>query len=138
MFTSKHLGTIVLGLTLAASAWADTGGASREKEKAAARPPAADPAMRAYVDPETGRLVDRPVTQQQKRDAARNAPLQDAAKVEKIERPNGTRQYKLNGQAEEALVATVRPDGSLEYRCSEHGVAVGQPHDFGREVRDDR
>lgn len=138
MFTLKHLGTTVLGMTLAASACAGTDEAAHKNEKAAAQPPAAQPAMRAYVDPETGKLVDRPVTPAQLREAVRDARAPDATKVTRIDRANGTRQYKLNGQADEALVATVRPDGSFEYRCSEHGVAVGQPHDVGPEVRDDR
>lgn len=138
MFTLKHLGTIVLGMTLAASACADTNDASNKADKAAAHPSTTQSAMRAYIDPETGKLVDRPVTPEQAREAARDMLVPDAAKVTKIEHANGMRQYKLNGQADEALVATVRPDGTLEYRCSEHGLAVGQSHDFAQETSNDR
>ena len=75
---------------------------------------------------------------QQARDAAQAAATGDASKVTKIDHANGMRQYKLNGQADEALVAIVRADGSLEYRCSEHGVVAGQPHDVAKETRNDR
>ncbi|MBO9663503.1 hypothetical protein [Dokdonella sp.] len=136
MFTLKHLGTSVLGMTLAASAYADAQQVSGKNEEAAAQP-AAQSAMRAYVDPETGRLVDRPVTPEQKR-AAADALAPNTAKVTKIQHANGMREYDLNGRADEALVATVRPDGSLEYRCVGHDVPVGQPHALKPEVRDDR
>jgi len=134
MFTLKHLGAVALGSMLAASAYA--GG---EKPAAQTAEPAAESAMRAYVDPETGRLVNKPVTEQQARDAAKAAPTTgDASKVTRIDHANGMRQYRFNGQADEALVAVVRADGSLEYRCSEHGVVAGQPHDFAKETRNDR
>lgn len=138
MFTLKHLGTSVLGMTLAASAYAGTDPASSKNENAAAQPPAAQPAMRAYVDPETGALVDRPVTEEQKRAAAQDALAPNTAKVVKIQHANGMREYDLNGRADEAMIATVRADGSLEYRCAGHGIAAGQPHELKPEVRDDR
>lgn len=137
MFTLKHLGTSVLGMTLAASAHAGADHASSKNEKTAAQPPAAQSAMRAYVDPETGMLVGHPVTEEQKR-AATNALAPSTAKVTKIQHANGMREYDLAGRADEALVATVRPDGSLEYRCAGHDVPVGQPHALQPEVRDDR
>lgn len=133
MFTLKHLGAAALSTMFAASAYAGA-----DKPAAQTAEPAVQSAMRAYVDPETGRLVDRPVTEQQARDAAQAVTTGDAAKVTRIDHANGMRQYNLNGQADEALVAIVRADGSLEYRCSEHGVAVGQPHDLAKETRNDR
>ena len=60
MCTWKHLGALALGTMFAASAYADA-----DKPAATADQSAAQASMRAYVDPETGRLVDRPVTQQQ-------------------------------------------------------------------------
>ncbi|HVJ61260.1 MAG TPA: hypothetical protein VM555_00915 [Tahibacter sp.] len=135
MFTLKHLGAAALGTMLAASAYAGA-----DKPAAQTAEPAAQSAMRAYVDPETGRLVGKPVTEQQARAAAADAGTfsADPAKVTRVDHANGMRQYKLNGQADEALVAVVRADGSLEYRCSEHGVVAGQPHDFAKETRNDR
>ena len=131
MYTLRHLGALALGALLAANA--------ADGNAAGADAPAAQPAMRAYVDPETGRLVDRPVTAEQARDAAKAAPVGgDASKVTRVEHANGMRQYKLHGQADEALVAVVRADGSLEYRCSEHGVVAGMPHAAAAEVRNDR
>jgi hypothetical protein len=130
MFTLQNLGAFALGALLSASAVAQA--------PAAAADDGAQAAMRAYVDPETGRLVDRPVTAEQARDAARIAPTGDASKVTKVDLANGARQYKLNGQADEALVAHVRADGSLEYRCSEHGVIAGQAHEPAKETRNDR
>lgn len=137
MFTLKHLGTSVLGMTLAASAYAGTDQASSKNERPATQP-AAQPSMRAYVDPETGKLVDRPVTPEQKRAAAKGGLAPNKAAVTKIQHANGMREYDLNGRADEALVATVRPDGSLEYRCAGHDVPVGQPHAPKPETRDDR
>lgn len=117
MSTLKYLGACALGL-FALSARA---GGSEPAKNASDAP--ADAGMRAYVDPETGTLVDRPVTAKQKRDAAAAVTTGDASKVRMIQHANGMRTYQLNGQADEALVAVVGADGRIEYRCAAHGVA---------------
>lgn len=43
----------------------------------------------------------------------------DRSKITLELRPNGGRLYHLNGQGMEAIVAHVRPDGTIEYRCSD-------------------
>lgn len=134
----KYLTATVIGTALTASLPAQGHETNPTQAPAERAETTAQPTMRAYIDPKTGTLVDRPVTAGQKRSAAGEAQRASEIKVTKIEHPNGMRQYMFNGAADEALIATRRPDGTLEYRCSEHGIVEGQPHPTIGRVRDDR
>ncbi|UXI69530.1 post-PEP-CTERM-1 domain-containing protein [Tahibacter amnicola] len=127
----RHLGAVALGVLFAASVHA------ADKSPAADSVGAADAGMRAYVDPETGRLVDRPVTAEQAR-AATMGPTVDISKIQMIQHANGTKQWKFNGQADEMMVATRAADGSLQMRCAEHGTVHSQEVEPVLETRDDR
>lgn len=77
--------------------------------------------MRAYVDPETGQLVSAPVSQAQAK--ALDAQFQsDPDRVEEVRKADGSVEWKLNGQADSALVARRTASGKLEMVCAEHGV----------------
>ena len=92
---------------------------------AAEPPPAAQPAdqpatsaMRVYMDPKTGKLVEEPVAPVPK-EAVRGA---DFSKIVEVRHADGTIETQFNGQADSTLVVEAGPDGALRYRCSEHGA----------------
>ena len=137
MSTVKYLGAFALGSLFALAAHA--GGSGPDKKASDGKPASdADAGMRAYVDPETGTLTDRPVTAKQARDAAAAMPTGDASKVRMIQHANGMREYQLNGQADEALVAVVGADGKIEYRCAAHGVVHDHATALQPETANDR
>ena len=74
--------------------------------------------MRAYVDPETGKLVGHPVTEEQKR-AAEQARQLPAPVVQTIHHPDGSTEDVLNGAANAQMIATVGEDGKLHVHCTE-------------------
>jgi hypothetical protein len=51
----------------------------------------------------------------------------DIAAVTVVTRANGTTMAILDESFEDALVATVNPDGSITYKCL-HGLAAGSKH----------
>lgn len=99
-------------------------------DKAAKSAPAATPApqMRAYIDPETGKLIDHPVTEEQKRAATQATKTAAPAKVQEIRHVDGSIETILNGAADAQLTATVGKDGKIRYECSDatHHHALDQ------------
>jgi hypothetical protein len=110
------------------------------KAPAVAKKPASDAsaAMRAYIDPETGKLVSHPVTAEQKR-AAQQAASRPAPVVQTIHHADGSVEDVLNGAADAVLTATVGKDGKIHMHCSDgthdHGVAEALQ---SAEARDER
>ncbi len=101
--------------------------------------PAASAGLRAYIDPETGRLVERPVTTEQQRAAAQDIAAPDFSKIQEIRHPDGSIETIFNGQVDNALIATVGKDGKVSMHCSEAGhdhAADGAA--ASTEARDDR
>lgn len=101
--------------------------------------PAASAGLRAYIDPETGRLVERPVTAEQQRAAVQDIAAPDFSKIQEIRHADGSIETIFNGQVDNALIATVGKDGKVSMHCSEPG------HDHATdgaaassEARDDR
>ncbi|HJU41070.1 MAG TPA: hypothetical protein VJ724_15985, partial [Tahibacter sp.] len=84
--------------------------------KPADRP--ATSAMRVYMDPKTGKLVEAPLAPVPK-DAAHGV---DLSKIVEVRHADGTIETQFNGQADSTLVVETGPDGTLRYRCSEHGA----------------
>ena len=129
MFISK-LCSIPLGLLFATAALAVAPAA----QKAAPHAGAAQAQVKAYVDPETGKLVQAPALVD-KKDAASNEQFSsDESRVTRELTPQG-RLYRLHGQANSSVVAHVGADGKLSYQCdevAEHAVANSP------EVRDER
>lgn len=118
----KSLVCLPLGMLLAAAAVAAEPNAAG----------AADAGMKAHVDPATGQLVQSPVEPAAGR--AANAQFSsDASKVTMEVTPKG-RLYRLNGQAESAVVAHVGADGKVHIGCNDAADKVSQP----QEVRDER
>ncbi len=138
MSTLNYWAAAVVATTAAACMPAHANETAQAKERAGHSEAAPQAQMRVYRDPQTGRLVERPVTAKQKLDAARAVQAAGDARVLRIDHPGGMRQYQLNGAGDEALIATRRADGALEYRCAEHGVVDGQDHPAEGRTRDDR
>jgi hypothetical protein len=116
-----------------------------EKPATPANKPAAsaptESAMRAYVDPETGGLVDHPVTDKQRLDATKAMPAPDLSKVTEIHHADGTIEVQLNGQFEESVVAHVDAHGNRHIQCNEAGHHHEQEQSTdatAQETRDDR
>jgi hypothetical protein len=74
--------------------------------------------MRAYIDPETGRLTSTPVTAEQKR-AAQQQVKESAPTVQTIHHTDGSIEDVLNGSADAVLTATVGKDGTIHLQCSD-------------------
>lgn len=96
--------------------------------------------MRIYIDPATGQWSDRPVTEEQKQQAAMQVDTFDASKIETIEHADGSTEYRTNGQLVDTLEAKIGSDGKLHMVCSQHGLehAVGStkaPSQGGPDVR---
>jgi hypothetical protein len=83
-------------------------------------------AVRAYIDPETGLLVDRPVTEEQRRAEAEGLTSGPGAPVIEMRMPDGSVMAILNGNFEMASTAVVAPDGRLQTVCDDAAHA-GQP-----------
>lgn len=86
----------------------------------AAAPPSS-PGMRAYVDPQTGRLTQEPPT-------GVPAPPRTTAprpRLAEVPAPGGGMMIQLDGRFMSDLVATVQPDGSVAIDCVQRGAATG-------------
>lgn len=78
------------------------------------------PAMRVYVDPETGTLVDHPVTAEQRAMAEQvSAELQQNPNPGWKVYPSGAIGADLEGRFEMSTVATVGSDGKVSYHCDD-------------------
>lgn len=97
--------------------------------KPADKPAAATSAMRVYMDPKTGKLVEQPIAPVPKESAAGV----DFSKIVEIRHADGSTETQFNGQADSTLVVEAAPDGTLRYRCSEHG----QVHDHAAQESHD-
>jgi hypothetical protein len=87
--------------------------------------------MRVYVDPETGRLVSAPVTDEQRAAAAAASTFsQDSSKATEAVATDGSKMFLLNGQFELALSANVDANGELQFGCNdaEHANLLGSEH----------
>lgn len=83
-------------------------------------------AVRAYIDPENGRLVDRPVTEEQRRAEAEGLTSGPGAPIIQMRMPDGSTMAILNGNFEMANTAFRGPDGQLHTVCDDVAHA-GQP-----------
>lgn len=87
--------------------------------------------FRVYVDPETGRIVSAPLTDEQRAAAAADSMFtQDTSAVTAGVAADGSPMYILNGQFELALGAEVNPDGTRRYGCgdAEHASLLPADH----------
>ena len=86
------------------------------------RPPAAAsaPQVRAYIDPETGQLIDHPVTEDQKRAAQQGMKAPGAGVVQTFHHADGSIEVVLNGAADSELIATVGKDGRVKVECTDN------------------
>ena len=73
------------------------------------------PGVRAFVDPATGKL--RPPTAEEKFRLAAAVRNRSERIYEVVVRPDGTRVVELDDAFSMSVVATRRPDGTLQYRC---------------------
>ncbi|MGH8041412.1 MAG: post-PEP-CTERM-1 domain-containing protein [Rudaea sp.] len=121
---------------------ADPPSSSATGEKAsvpASAAPAQTSQLRAYIDPETGRLVDHPVTAEQKRAAAQGMQLPNRGPVQEIHHADGSIEVVLNGAADSELIATVGKDGKVSVQCTDatHKLVPEGSQPQKEEVRDD-
>ena len=96
--------------------------------------------MRIYIDPATGQWSDRPVTEEQKQQAAAQVDTFDPSKIETIQHADGSTEYRTNGQMVDTLVAKIGSDGKLHMVCSQHGLdhlieSTTAPSQGGPDVR---
>lgn len=101
--------------------------------------------MRVYVDPESGALVDRPVTQEQKDAATADAALfrQDDSGLTLVTHPDGSKSVDLEGRYELATQIHKSANGAVSYSCNDaahleqgtHAHAQLAPAATGRDVR---
>jgi hypothetical protein len=94
--------------------------------------------MRAYVDPETGTLVDRPVTEEQQAAAASEPQFDQPEMLPERMHPSGAVIVDLQGRHEVSTVVTVGADGKLAFHCdaTDHtGHDHAAPAPAAREVR---
>lgn len=82
--------------------------------------PAAQGQMRAYIDPETGQLIDHPVTEEQKRAARQGMNVPAAGVVQTFHHADGSIEVVLNGAADSELIATVGKDGKVRMECTDN------------------
>ena len=119
--------TLVAGSAFAAN---DPPAPAKPADKPAAA--AANSGLRVYMDPKTGKLVEAPIAPVPKESAAGV----DFSKIVEIEHADGSTETQFNGQADSTLVVEAAPDGTLRYRCSEHGQlhdhAAKESHDEHR------
>ena len=82
--------------------------------------PAAQGQLRAYIDPETGQLIDHPVTEEQKRAAQQATKAPGAGVVQMFHHADGSIEVVLNGAADSELIATVGKDGKVKMECTDN------------------
>lgn len=86
--------------------------------------------FRVYVDPETGRIVSAPVTEEQRAAAAADSVFsQDSSAVTEAVAVDGSPMFILNGQFELALGVEMGPDGTRRYSCGDAAHAGLLPAD---------
>lgn len=100
--------------------------------------PAASAGMRVFIDPQTGQIIDHPVTAEQKR-AAQQAQSVASPVVQTIVHPNGMIETRLNGAANAQIVATSDGHGHVHLRCNDAShQLLPQAQPQTPEARDDR
>ena len=72
----------------------------------------AEPGMRAYIDPQTGRFVPEPVDPSQRPQPAPTRPP-----VVATPRPDGSLEIKFDERYRRSVVATVGADGQVHLGC---------------------
>lgn len=132
--------TIVGALLMIVSAltWADQGNYSvAEQENPAST--ASQTQIRAFIDPETGRLVNQPVTEEQRRAVEQTEHGSRQIHVVEIRRGDGTVIHELNGAADSFLKATIDQDGVMQTECNDpthkHNGNDAKPQTEVRDVR---
>ncbi len=124
---SFYLGLAAMAALATMSLSAQAAEKAEKAEKSAAQPSAAA-AMRVYVDPETGTLVDHPVTDEQRAIATQVAEeLQQNPNPGWKVYPSGAIGADLDGRFEMSTVATVGADGKVSYHCDDEDH-VGHDH----------
>lgn len=118
----RHAAILATGTFIMGLAHADNPKTPSNAPAPASANGAAEPGMKIYVDPATGKWTDRPVTEEQQREAAAQVDTFDASKVETINHPDGSIEYRMNGQLVDTIVATRGADGKLHMVCSQHGL----------------
>lgn len=102
--------------------------AAEKAAPVAEKAPVAAAAMRVYVDPETGTLVDHPVTDEQRAVAEQvTAEVQQNPNPGWKVYPSGAIGADLEGRFEMSTVATVGKDGKVSFHCDD-GDHVGEDH----------
>lgn len=98
--------------------------------------------MRVYIDPETGRFTDKPVTEAQRRAAAEGIATGPLAPMVETRHPDGSVQVDLHGHFEMASMAVIGPDGGLMRVCNDAAHAAMGAHAHPRQAaptkRDER
>lgn len=97
--------------------------------------------FRVYVDPETGRLVSAPVTDEQRAAAAGdNAFSQDTSRVTEAVATDGSKMYILNGEFELALSAEIDASGKRHFACGDasHAALLPDEHAMAHAPGDER
>ena len=101
--------------------------------------------MRVFLDPESGVLVDRPITQEQKNAVAADAARfrQDDSGLKLVIHPDGSKSVDLEGRYELAMRMHTSADGTVGYSCTdaaheaqgEHSHAQPASAEPARDVR---
>ncbi len=123
LFCATLGGILCLSLPLLASA----GKADTTKSPVAATEATAEAGqMRVFIDPQTGRRINQPVTIEQQRAAESGMGLRQAGPVEEIHHANGMVEHVFNGAADSQLVVRVGTDGQRHQQCDDasHGHAA--------------
>ena len=133
-------GAFVIALPLAShAAPASTTAPANKVAAPTTTTPASTPAIRAYVDPETGRLVGHPVTDEQKRAATQTLTTPRLDRVQEVHHADGSTEYVLNGAANAEIIATVGKDGKIHTHCTDASHQLHPDTTPAKtELRDDR
>lgn len=93
--------------------------------------------MRVYRDPETGKLVSRPVTEEQRREAQLDAEFSRPSRAVEGLASDGSPMIILNGDHEQALSVQLDADGARHPVCTDadHGALPAHTHAATRDVR---
>ena len=83
--------------------------------------------MRAYVDPQTGRLVPEPADPSQRPEPA---PASTRPPVEAVPQPDGSLRIQFDERYRRSVVATVGDDGKVHMDCVQ---GDGTPHEHAGE-----